>query len=81
MKLKIVGIKIYAAIDAYSCHVQWIYVGITACTQISVYCQYLNSVKSGGIIPALIRADRGVKTQMVANAHYRLLLTSCSVDE
>jgi hypothetical protein len=40
-KLEHWGIEIYAAIDAFSRHVIWIYVGITARTAISCYKQYV----------------------------------------
>lgn len=72
MKLQFAGIEIYAAIDAYARHILWIYVGVSAGTQISVYCQYLNTLKSKGTFPALLRADRGSETQLVADAHFKM---------
>lgn len=50
----------------------WIYAGVSAGTQISVYCQYLNTLKSGGVFPALLRADRGVETRLLADAHFKM---------
>jgi hypothetical protein len=41
MKLAPYGIEIYAAIDAYSRYVVWIYVGVSGMTAVSVVRQYL----------------------------------------
>lgn len=72
MKLQFAGIEIYAGIDAYARHILWIYVGVLACTQISVYCQYLNTLKATGTFSALLRADRGTKTRLIADAHFKM---------
>lgn len=80
MKFKFVGIKIYAAIDAYLRYITWIYVRITGCTQISVLFQYLNTLQSGEILPALLRADQGVETPMVADAHFAISEAACVIE-
>jgi hypothetical protein len=48
MKLTPYGIEIYAAIDAYSRYVVWIYVGVSGMIAVSVVRQYLNTVKNIG---------------------------------
>jgi transposase InsO family protein len=71
-KLEPFGIEIYAAIDAYSRYVIWIYCGITGRTAVSVCRQYLDEIEDSGILPVIIRSDRGVETVMAAEAHFRL---------
>lgn len=38
-------------------------------------------VKSGGVVPALICADRGTETWMIADTHYKLSLAAWGDDE
>nr|OQO22884.1 hypothetical protein B0A51_08610 [Rachicladosporium sp. CCFEE 5018] len=71
-KLEKWGIQIYAAIDVYSRHIVWIYIGITGRSQVSVLAQYLATAKHKGVIPLLIRADRGAETCLAAAAHFAL---------
>jgi hypothetical protein len=66
------GIQIYAAIDAWSREVMWVYVGITARTAVSVCCQYLACIGQGGVMPRILRTDRGAETIMGANVHFAL---------
>ena len=54
MKLQPYGIEVYAAIDAYSRYIIWIYVGISARTQVSVVRQYLDTVKTLQKVPRRI---------------------------
>jgi hypothetical protein len=72
MKLEAWGIEIYASIDAYSRHILWIYVGVTARTQISVLSQYVNFLQTTGRKPRVIRSDRGVETPLLADCHLAL---------
>jgi hypothetical protein len=72
MKLKRWGFEVYAAVDAYSRKIIWLYVGITACTQVSCYAQYLKTVERTGIIPEVVKSDYGVETPLFAAAHFVL---------
>jgi hypothetical protein len=71
-KLDFVGIEIYGCIDAYSRKIQWIYVGNSSHTEVSVVRQYLDHVKKVGFMPEILRTDRGSETPMLADAHYTL---------
>jgi hypothetical protein len=64
------GIQIYAAIDAYSRMIIWIYVGVSARTMVSVYAQFAEALKIRGVAPQLIRTDKGTETIMAADAQY-----------
>lgn len=72
LKLEPYGIEIYAAIDAYSRHIIWIYVGITARTEVSVLRQFLDTVEILGIQSQIVRSDRGAETVLLAEAHHKL---------
>ncbi len=69
-KLDAYGMEIYAAIDAYSRYIVWIYVGVTARTSVSVLGQYLNTLEDIKVCPRYLRSDRGVETPLCANAHH-----------
>ena len=71
-KLATWGIQIYAAINAYSHNINWIYVGVTNRTTYSVLAQYLKTVKELGYIPDKIRSDRGTETPILAEVHYAI---------
>ena len=71
-KLEHWGIQIYAAIDVYSRHIVWIYIGITGRTQVSVLAQYLAAAASTSNIPLIIRSDRGAETRLASAAHLSL---------
>ncbi len=71
-KLAHYGFEIYAAIDAYSRYVVWFYVGISARTSVSVLKQYLSTTQDLGVIPAVLRTDRGAETSLCAQAHWLL---------
>ena len=73
MKLQPYGIEVYAAIDAYSRYIIWIYVGISACMQVSVIRQYLDTVKTLQKVPRRIRSDHGTETGLLGGAHYQLI--------
>lgn len=72
LKLAPYGIEVYAAIDAYSRYIIWIYVGISARTAVSVLRQYLNTVEVLGQHPRFVRSDHGGETVLLADAHHQL---------
>ena len=72
LKLALYGIEIYAEIDAYSYHIIWIYVRITAHTEISVLIQYLNTVEMLGVQSQVVWSDQEEETVLLTEAHYRL---------
>ncbi len=72
LKLELYGIEIYASIDAYSCYIIWVYVGITACMKVSVLKQFLDVLETTGIQSQIVRSDRGGETVLLAEAHHRL---------
>ncbi|GLA56245.1 hypothetical protein AnigIFM63604_006246 [Aspergillus niger] len=72
MKLDPYGIQIYAAIDAYSRYIIWVYVGIDTRTSVSVARQYLDTVQERKIMCNKIRSDHGSETSLLAQAHYEL---------
>ena len=71
-KLEIFGIQVYAAIDVYSRYITWIYVGITGRTAVSVLAQYVATLANGGVMPLILRSDRGAETPLAADAHYQV---------
>lgn len=71
-KLDQLGFEVYAAIDAYSRYIIWLYTGVSARTSISVLRQYLDTVQDFQFMPCIIRSDRGGETPLCANAHYEL---------
>jgi hypothetical protein len=75
-KLSRFGIQIYGAIDAYSRQIQWLYVGNSNKTQISVVKQFLQAIKSKDWCPRYIRADRGVELTLLAEAQLSLFSIS-----
>lgn len=68
------GIWIYAAIDAYSRKIIWIYVGSSNRTAVSVAKQHLEVTKAMNWCPRYFRANRGKETLMLADAHFALFL-------
>ena len=76
-KLEIVGIQIYAVIDAYSRKILWIYSGVSGRTAVSVAKQCLLYLKDRKVMPKRFRSDRGVETILVADAFHQL----CELDE
>lgn len=71
-KLAKYGIEIYAAIDAYSRHIQWFYVGNSNRTQLSVARQFLDAIEALDICPDFIRSDHGTETPLLADAQFSL---------
>lgn len=73
MKLQPYGIEVYASIDAYSRYIVWIYVGISARTQVSVLRQYLDTVGAVQVLPKKLRSDHGTETGLMGEAHFQLM--------
>lgn len=73
MKFQPYGIEVYAATDAYSRYIIWIYVGISARTQVSVVRQYLDTVKTLQKVPKRIRSDHSTETGFLEGAHSQLV--------
>ena len=74
LKLFEVDIEIYAAIDAYSRYISWIYCGISGRTRVSVLKQYLDVVSQTGYYLWFLQSDWGIETMICANAHFQLAL-------
>lgn len=66
------GIEIYGAIDAHSRRLIWLYVGVSARTQVAVAKQYARVVREYNWVPRYIRSDRGVETPIMADLHCSL---------
>ena len=64
------GFQIYAAIDAYSRKIMWVYCGISNRTSRSILQQYLESVRDLGYFPKILRSDHGTECPLAAEAHY-----------
>ena len=75
-KLHKFGFEIYAAIDAYSRKIMWIYVGISNRTPQSVLRQYLEAITLKGYQPFIVRTDRGKETDLAAEVHFYLARTA-----
>ena len=71
-KLSPYSIQIYTGIDAYSHFIVWIYVGISACTAISVGQQYLTAIEHCKKQPQSVQSDRGEETTLMTAAHHQL---------
>jgi hypothetical protein len=69
-KFRNYGIEIYAAVDAYSRRILWIYVGNSNRRQISVLRQMLDTIKHHNRCPSFWRSDRGKEVLLLADSHY-----------
>jgi hypothetical protein len=69
------GFEIYAAIDAYSRCIIWIYVGVSGRVSLSVVRQFLLVILEKGYIPYIVRSDRGKETPLAAEVHFALSRT------
>ncbi|KAL4965070.1 uncharacterized protein BDV14DRAFT_189871 [Aspergillus stella-maris] len=72
LKLAPYGIEIYAAIDAYSRYIIWVYVGISSRTAVSVLRQFLDTLEITATQPRFVRSDRGGETVLLAEAQHKL---------
>ena len=77
MKLRQYGIEIYGAIDAYARYIQWIYVGVSAATPVSVAKMYLEALEVSPIQPQYLHADWGSETSLIMNAYWQLHQQRC----
>ncbi|KAI1494488.1 hypothetical protein F5X96DRAFT_617240 [Biscogniauxia mediterranea] len=68
-KLQHYGIKIYAAIDAYSRYIMWFHCGTAALSEVHVLRQYIKAVGEYNYIPMIMRANKGHETVLIAAAH------------
>ena len=71
-KLKFYEIKIYAKFDVYFRYLFWIYVDINVRTKISVYRQYLNTIKNINIMFFIIRSNRDSEVFLITQIHLKL---------
>jgi hypothetical protein len=69
-KFRNYGIEIYAAVDAYSRRIQWIYVGNSNRRQISVLRQMLDALRHYNRCPSFWRTDRGKEVLLLADSHF-----------
>jgi hypothetical protein len=65
-KLSKWGFEIYAAIDAYSRKVIWVYVGISNRTGYSVLGQFLKVLREKGYHPRIVTSDKGGEVPFLA---------------
>ncbi|KAL4789390.1 hypothetical protein BDV19DRAFT_397054 [Aspergillus venezuelensis] len=72
LKLAPYGIEIYAAIDAYSRYIIWVYVGVSSRTAVSVLKQFLDTLKVTSRQPRFVRSDRGREPVLLAKAQHKL---------
>jgi hypothetical protein len=79
-KLARFGFQIYAAIDAYSRKLIWLYCGNANRSSISILQQYLQAVKINGICPRFLRTDKGGETVLFAACHYNLFLEAVAIE-
>ena len=57
LKLQLYEIEIYASIDAYSRYIIWVYVGITARTEVSVVRQFLDVLEMTETQSQIVQSD------------------------
>jgi hypothetical protein len=69
-KFRNYGIEIYAAVDAYSRRIQWIYIGNSNRRQISILRQMLDTIKYHNRYPSFWRSDRGKEVLLLTDSHY-----------
>jgi hypothetical protein len=70
------GIEIYAAIDAYSRFIIWIYVGVSNRTEQSVAVQYNSTIAQTGYHPRILRTNLGKETLLMLEIHFSVARTS-----
>jgi hypothetical protein len=73
-KLSQWGFQIYAAVDAYSRKVLWVYCGNTSRSKRSVLAQFLYTIQEHQVCPRYIRTDCGSETFDLCCAQFRLFL-------
>ena len=78
MKMEYVSIQIYECVDAFSRQLQWLYIGHSGKTQISVILQFLDHLQNIEYGPEILRTDFKKETPMLADAHYSLRMANNS---
>jgi hypothetical protein len=73
-KFRNYGIEIYAAVDAYSRRIQFIYVGNSNRRQISVLRQALMLIESRDRCPSFWRSDRGKEVLLLADSQFSFFI-------
>ena len=73
LKLKSYDIEIYTDIDAHSCYIIWIYVRITACSEVSVLRQFLNVVDEIKLQSWIIWSDQDSETSLLTETHHKFI--------
>ena len=79
-KLRTFSFQVYAAVDAYSRKILWIYCGNANRSSICVLNQYIQAVKHHSICPSAIRVDKGKETVLMAAAQHTFYLEALAVD-
>ena len=72
-KLNFFDIEIYAAIDAYSWYITWIYVEISSHTAVSTLVQFLTTLKIENVYSQQIQSNYNVETALLAAAHHAFM--------
>jgi hypothetical protein len=75
-KLSNWGIEIYAAIDAYSQFIIWIYVGISNRIEQSIAVQYNSTIAHTRYHPRILRTNCGKETLLMLEIHFLVARTS-----
>ena len=71
-KLKPYGLPIYGAVDGFSHKVTWLEVFRTNSNPMVIATMYFRAVQSLGLVPDMLRSDRGNETGVMAAAHCTL---------
>ena len=66
-------IEIYAAIDAYSWYITWIYVEISNHTAVSILVQFLTILRIENIHSQQIWSNHSIETALFAAAHHAFM--------
>ena len=72
-KLNFFDIEIYAAIDAYSQYITWIYVEISNHTAVNTLVQFLTTLRIENIHSQWIWSDHDIETALLAAAHHAFM--------
>ena len=75
-KLSNWGIEIYAAIDAYSWFIIWIYIGVSNRTEQSVAVQYNSTIAQTRYHPRILQTNLSKETLLMLEIHFSVARTS-----
>jgi len=73
------GASICSNLHGHACFANK-YIGISNRCAVSVLRQYLATCEETGVIPMIIRSDRGVEMPMMADAHHALRMDAAKLD-